>query len=359
MMILKALQVSGLGVVDVGARDGFHPSLLEWAPLVHLVGFEPDVEAWRRLQGQATDPLPFRSIRYLPWALSDTDGTRTLHVCRSRAVSSLCRPNRTFLDQFPNAERFDVVQTCEIPVRSLNSLVRDTDAVMPPYIGLIKVDTQGSELDVLRGASGLLNEQVVGVEVEVEFSPMYEAQPLFRDVDTYLAGLGFSLFKLHRLHWVRTSEEMVAEANAGQLVFADAVYLKHPVQEQARGLTAQQAQALIVVALLYDLHDVALEVASSPGLAREPDTASVREMIVRRSRRLGRRGGLGNLMGLLRGLRMVAKDWDFLKHQFPFMRQYPQTWARGDGDLHSRLRRADGRPLTMLAHVRTKGSDSA
>lgn len=54
-MILEALQVSGLGVVDVGARDGFHPVLSEIAGLIHYVGFEPDAEGCRLLQERARD----------------------------------------------------------------------------------------------------------------------------------------------------------------------------------------------------------------------------------------------------------------------------------------------------------------
>ena len=68
---------------------------------------------------------------------------------------------------------------------------------------------------------------VVGIEVEVEFSQLYENQPLFNDVDNFLRDKGFELFDLRRGYWIR---KVAAGIQKGQLVFADALYLKSPEQ---------------------------------------------------------------------------------------------------------------------------------
>ena len=52
-------------------------------------------------------------------------------------------------------------------------------------VDFIKLDTQGSELDILHGAGSLLD-NCSGLQLEVMFSPLYEGQPLFADVDAYL-----------------------------------------------------------------------------------------------------------------------------------------------------------------------------
>jgi len=44
---------------------------------------------------------------------------------------------------------------------------------------------------------------VVGIEVEVEFSELYEKQPLFNDVDNFIRDKGFELFDLRRGYWIR------------------------------------------------------------------------------------------------------------------------------------------------------------
>jgi len=336
---LPALWQSGLGIVDIGARDGWHPMWSEVADFVHLVGFEPEQEAYQQLQARRTDSHRLRSVSYFPYGLSDTDGERVLHICRSKGVSSFYMPQREFIVRFPDASRFDIVSSHSIPVRSLDSLFSDQMPNMPPYVGFLKIDTQGSELDILRGARRALDEHVIGVEVEVEFSPVYESQPVFRHVDAYLVERGFSLFKLQRLHWVRGSSVVgiPPQVNAGQVIFGDALYLKDPYGVNAPKIsTPQQAEALIVIALLYDLHDFALEISSHPVVEQLIQVHDVKRVILQRTQRLDSLQGWRETMRLIRGLRMVIKDWNTIKHWFPFMRQYPVTWARGDGDLYTR-----------------------
>jgi FkbM family methyltransferase len=345
-----ALQACGLGVLDVGARGGMHPALLECADVLEVVGFEPDARECRRLQA-AVAAGPFRSVRYLPIALAERDGERTLYQCRDPGVSSLYPPNRPLLDGFPDAARFDVLETSVVTVRSLDSLLTRDRGLLPDYIGFIKLDTQGSELDILRGAGRVLAQDVVGIEVEVEFLPMYQSQPLFRDVDAFLADHHFALHRLSRFHWVRRSQEHAAARSAGQLAFADALYLR----EADRVVRPAQLEALVLIALWFDLHDVALEALERPHGVPLAQAEGLRTAILARSRRLARAGGAREAIDLIRAWRMIAKDWRHLKHWFPFMRQYPATWARTDGDLHSRAARAPAPDRTVRPGARQDG----
>ncbi len=58
----------------------------------------------------------------------------------------------------------------------------------------IKVDTQGSELEILEGAKETLR-SVNLIEIEVTFNPKYDGQPLFAEVDQFLRSQGFVLWK--------------------------------------------------------------------------------------------------------------------------------------------------------------------
>src|SRR5579862_2197389 len=72
--------------VDVGARNGS----LELAAICDVVdayGFEPNPDEYEKLLSGKTDASrigavapPFRSLRYLPYAVSDTNGTAQFHV---------------------------------------------------------------------------------------------------------------------------------------------------------------------------------------------------------------------------------------------------------------------------------------
>lgn len=320
----ETLAREGLGVLDVGARGGFHPIFKEASPVLSLVGFEPDAEECRRLTAASSEASRCRSVTYLPCALGAADGEHPLHLLQSRGCSSFDRPNPTFLGRFPNAVRFDVEATVSVPVRSLDSLMADAAVHLPKTIDFMKLDTNSSELDILRGARRTLREHVVAVEVEVEFARLYDGQPLFRDVDAFLDEAGFTLFKLRRQHWVRRPLAHRPHLSAGQLVFADALYLRDPLggADGWQPASAHQAEALILLAALYDFHDFALELLSVPQIAALIPADRLRRHILRRSRRLG---ALGVRLRPVKAMVRAALP----------SRHDAWRWARGDTDFYS------------------------
>ena len=89
----------------------------------------------------------------------------------------------------------------------------------------MELDTQGSELEILRGADVLLRDSVLALQVEVEFAPMYTDQPLFGEIDSHLRGYGFSLFDLIRYRGRRKTLES-HQRTRGQLLWGQALYLR-------------------------------------------------------------------------------------------------------------------------------------
>jgi hypothetical protein len=132
-------------------------------------------------------------------------------------------------------------------------------------VDFVKVDTQGSELPILKGAGDYLTESNIGIEVEVEFLPLYQGQPLFADVDIFLRAQGYELFDLSRHFWRRTGTPGDKGCFRGQLVYADALYfvsaerfesvLANYQDEQAR--TEKFIRAIAVI-LIYGYYDYAL-----------------------------------------------------------------------------------------------------
>ena len=327
----KTLHQEGLGFVDAGARDGVHPLFGEVAPLLDVVGFEPDAGECQRLR--ATHDR-WRSATYLPWGLGERDGEQSFHVCRVRGTSSFYRPNRAWLDRFPDPQRYEVIETQTVRVRSLDSLRHDPSMRMPRSIDFIKLDTQGTELNILKGAQATLRGQVIGIEVEVEFAPFYEGQPLFRDVDAFLAGLGLSLFKLRRKSWVRRNCQARPQVSAGQVTAGDALYLRDPLEIGNAGgfaWSAHHVEALVLLAALYDLHDFALEVLADPRCSSAVETEALARAITTRSHQLDYRA---NGKGWLASAASLAKEC--LKGRAGLGNLYAwslrQSWGRADSD---------------------------
>jgi len=62
-------------------------------------------------------------------------------------------------------------------------------------IDLLKVDVQGAEVDVLRGAAAVLADTVT-VAVEISFFDLYERSNSFSDVEAVLHPAGLRLYAL-------------------------------------------------------------------------------------------------------------------------------------------------------------------
>jgi hypothetical protein len=65
-------------------------------------------------------------------------------------------------------------------------------------VAMLKIDTQGHDLVVLRGAEGLLASGKVEVILcEINFSPLYQDQPSMGDLYSFLNSMGFGLVGLY------------------------------------------------------------------------------------------------------------------------------------------------------------------
>jgi len=278
-----------LVLVDVGARGGLRGNWLPARRHLRLVGFEPDKREHGHLVRQVEDDQG--SSTFLDVALHDRRGPLQLHVARDRGLSSIFEPNRGFLSSFPDADRFD---TSEIQQVDADTLDNQLAAHGLNDVDFVKADTQGSELFVLQGASRALASSVVGVEVEVEFAPIYRDQPLFADVDRFLRELGYLLFDLRPCHWKRTAGRGLG-GPYGQIVWADALYLKSlPALSAALGdrepaLRKGKLLKAVSVALLYGYYDYALEMVRGIHEVLSPDE---REAIEARLHEGGNRQGM-------------------------------------------------------------------
>ena len=98
--------------------------------------------------------------------------------------------------------------------------VRTLDSVLPQLQlrknVLAKIDVQGYELDVLRGAEETLA-QVDMLILETSFYELYLGQPLFEEVYRYMKEKGFSY---------RGNFEQVNSAVNGEVLQADAIFVR-------------------------------------------------------------------------------------------------------------------------------------
>lgn len=249
-------RVPAIQVVDVGAmllETPPYKPLLD-LPRSTLLGFEPGEEERLKLEKHyGVDKTPDGRQRYtfLPHVVGDgRDGV--FRSCEWNATSSLYEPNVPLLSRFMGMREAHVAKE-RIPVktRSLDEL--------PEALGMtmLKMDVQGAELDVIRGATKALSTAVF-VHLEVQFVPLYEGVPYFSDVDVAMRQRGFIMHSMTR-PGTGTFAPLGRKPGSGngQWLWADAMYFRDFMKLDQ--LSSDQLMALAIIAeRCYQQHDLAL-----------------------------------------------------------------------------------------------------
>lgn len=253
-----------LVVVDVGCRWGFAERFLSSEHLYDfkIIGFEPDREECDRLLA-SYQYLPSGTVTCVPLGLAGAKGQRSLHITKEPACSSLYAPIQFLADNYPALDCIKPKQTVAVKVTTIKQWAREHGL---NYIDYLKIDTQGSELEILKGAEDLLD-SIRCIDIEVEFNPIYEGQALFGETDIYLRSKGFVLWRLSNLvHYSITGDPTPLEwsytmcfdtkhrleipAYSGQLFWADATYINTDVLKSGIAKSEQIQRDTVLFATL-------------------------------------------------------------------------------------------------------------
>jgi FkbM family methyltransferase len=242
---------------------------------VTYIGFEPDEKECASLASQHAS-----NVEYIPIGLSDAVESHILHVTREPGCSSIFPPNQSAMSKYFLSERWEV---CErIPIKTVPlAKILDERNVRPDAL---KIDVQGAALKVLAGAGRYLDD-VLLLEVEVEFCEMYQGQPLFGEVDKLVRQRGFELLDINKYHARRRILDS-RHVSRGQVLFADALYVMSIEKFYGLSLSAGERTRrlwnLVIMLSMYGHFDLALEFAlHGNSTLTEADKAAVSSSIKR------------------------------------------------------------------------------
>ena len=195
-------------VLDIGANAGqFARQLREdMGYEKEIVSFEPMSSVFEVLQVNAA---PDRRWRALNMALGDIDEEQTINIAGNSYSSSLLEMLPSHLKSAPESGYID---TETIKVRKL-------DSVFDSFCGsskniYMKIDTQGFEGQVLKGAEGSL-QYIDTVQMEMSLVPLYEGEVPFREMYAIMNEKGYSLIAM---------ETGFSDPESGQLLQVDGIF---------------------------------------------------------------------------------------------------------------------------------------
>ena len=243
-------------VIDVGARWGAEESWWRCKPLAKLIGFEPEASECARLNSKCKSA----EEEFVPLALGKETSKLPFYQAVEPGCSSIYRPKQSLIPKFYELKVLEVEAEVEVDVVALDAWAKNRKDL---DVSFIKLDTQGSELDILRGGQQVL-QGCLGLEVEVQFMTMYEGAPDFADVDCFLREQGFVLWRLNNLcHYTSAPTNLTRSAQSthydganvtsavgcGRLTWGDAIYFRD-LHDSA--LIGKHPKALLKLASLFD-----------------------------------------------------------------------------------------------------------
>lgn len=176
-------------VLDVGANLGQYRDFLRQQVGFEglIISFEPVAALARQLEiRSAGDP----HWHVYPFALGEEDAIRTINVTHDTKFTSFLAPDNQTVGDWQHGKT--VTRTENVSISRLDSLIekmKDTHHIENIYL---KLDTQGYDLAVLKGAKETIQE-VLALQSEISFLPIYAEMPSYLEAIPQLCQYGFSI----------------------------------------------------------------------------------------------------------------------------------------------------------------------
>jgi FkbM family methyltransferase len=195
-------------IFDVGANSGLSTrSYLDLFPNATIHAFEPIPSLVNIFNERHASN---KRVVLNEVAVTNKIGEENFNVNKSIDTSSLLQSTKiggTSDEQCKTINRI-TVKTDTLDSYCLRHRITDID--------ILKIDTQGSEFNILNGATRLLdNQQVKLVFCEVYFKEQYVDQPLFYDIASFLKTKGYELQDIYETIY-----------NSRRLLWGDAIFVK-------------------------------------------------------------------------------------------------------------------------------------
>lgn len=174
-------------VIDVGANEGQFRDMLR--NLVgyqgRIVSFEPVPHLAAGLARRA-EADPNWEVRHM--ALGAVAGKALFNIMEHTQFSSFLQPNNEDIRLFSETNK--VAEQVSVQVETFEQILPELLKAKPAERVFLKLDTQGFDLEVLKGSAGALA-GIAGVQTEASVRQIYNNAPEYQEVIRFLEERGF------------------------------------------------------------------------------------------------------------------------------------------------------------------------
>jgi FkbM family methyltransferase len=163
------------GVIHVGGHIGQEMETYQKNNVKNLIVFEPQKIPFQKLSS-VVDSIGFNNVKLINKALGNSCATVEMTCNDGGLCSSILKPKHV-LQQYPDII-FDRKESVEMV--TMDSVIGETHDY-----NFLNMDTQGYELEVLKGATKTL-EKIDYVYTEVNNTEVYENNALIEEIDEFL-----------------------------------------------------------------------------------------------------------------------------------------------------------------------------
>ncbi|MHB8422739.1 MAG: FkbM family methyltransferase [Leptospirales bacterium] len=203
-------------VLDVGANKGQYAYFLKTyvGYTGMILSFEPVPEIYEALEKRARfDPF----WKVFPCALGAQIQNLPINVMKGETLNSFLSPIHGYLKDIDDYN--EVSRTEMVPVRTVDSVLEECDSAHGYRSIFLKMDTQGFDQEVLKGATESLF-RISAFQSEISCLPIYkemtdyiQSLSIFRDKGFNVTGM----FPIVRDKWFRVLEFDCLAVNTGWL----------------------------------------------------------------------------------------------------------------------------------------------
>jgi len=201
-------------IIDVGANEG--QSIRRFNLIFNnstIHSFEPIKNCFN----QMVKDYPYKEFIKNNYALSDKNTEKNFFINKHSYTSSFSKINKKY-DQLHNKDK--TKDNLKVKTMTLDTYINLNRI---KKIDILKIDTQGHELHVLKGAKNVLKKSIISfIEVEIILCDYYEEKINLYELDCIMQENNFNLFNLQGFDYDKN----------GQIKWFDMLYINRNLQKK-------------------------------------------------------------------------------------------------------------------------------